>query len=65
MQAVTEEQMVERIRASIPLGRWGEPRDIADAVVFLLSAGADWMTGEIVRVSGGLEGVGAAPARRS
>ncbi len=65
MQAVTEEQMVERIRASIPLGRWGEPRDIANAVVFLLSPKADWMTGEIVRVSGGLEGVGAAPSRRS
>src|SRR5437764_1363041 len=59
-----EEQMVERIRASIPLGRWGEAADIANAVAFLCSKEAAWITGEVLRVSGGLEGVSAAPPRR-
>jgi NAD(P)-dependent dehydrogenase (short-subunit alcohol dehydrogenase family) len=61
---VTEEQMIERIRASIPLGRWGEPEDIARSVAFLCSPAAAWITGEVLRVSGGLEGVSAAPPKR-
>lgn len=61
---ITEEQMIEKIRAAIPLGRWGEPADIASAVAFLCSHEAAWMTGEILRVSGGLEGVAAAPPKR-
>jgi len=62
---LSEEQMVERIRGAIPLGRWGEPADIANAVAFLLSPAAGWMTGEVIRVSGGLEGVAAAPGKRA
>jgi NAD(P)-dependent dehydrogenase (short-subunit alcohol dehydrogenase family) len=61
---LTEPQMVERIRNAIPLGRWGEAQDIAGAVAFLCGPDAAWMTGEIMRVSGGLEGVAAAPPRR-
>lgn len=60
-----ESEIIERIRGAIPLGRWGEPQDIANTVAFLLGPEASWTTGEIVRVSGGLEGVAAAPARRS
>jgi len=60
-----EEQMVERIRAAIPLGRWGEATDIANAVAFLCSPEAAWITGEVLRVSGGLEGVSAAPPKRT
>jgi NAD(P)-dependent dehydrogenase (short-subunit alcohol dehydrogenase family) len=62
---LAEEQMVERIRASIPLGRWGEAADIANAVAFLCSSEAAWITGEVLRVSGGLEGVSAAPPKRT
>src|SRR5947208_11399217 len=62
---LTEEQMIERIRSAIPLGRWGEASDIANAVAFLCSKEAAWITGEVLRVSGGLEGVSAAPPRRS
>jgi NAD(P)-dependent dehydrogenase (short-subunit alcohol dehydrogenase family) len=62
---LSEEQMIERIRASIPLGRWGEAADIANAVAFLCSKEAAWITGEVVRVSGGLEGVAAAPPKRT
>jgi NAD(P)-dependent dehydrogenase (short-subunit alcohol dehydrogenase family) len=61
---LAEEQMIERVRASIPLGRWGEAADIANAVAFLCSPEAAWITGELLRVSGGLEGVSAAPPRR-
>ena len=61
---LTEDEMIEKIRGAIPLGRWGEPTDIASAVAFLCSSEAAWMTGEIVRVSGGLEGVAAAPGKR-
>ena len=61
---ITEEQMVEKVRGAIPLGRWGEPQDIASVVAFLCGPQSAWMTGEVVRVSGGLEGVSAAPPKR-
>ncbi len=56
---ITETEMIERVRGAIPLGRWGEPGDIANAVAFLCSPQAGWITGEVLRVSGGLEGVSA------
>ncbi len=40
--------------AQTPLGRMGEPDDIADAVTFLASDDARWITGEKIRVAGGL-----------
>ena len=61
---ITEAEMIARIRNAIPLGRWGEPIDIARGVAFLCSPQASWMTGEVIRVSGGLEGVSAAPPKR-
>ncbi len=39
-----------------PLGRVGEPEDIARLIVFLASDAADWMTGAIVPVDGGVTG---------
>ena len=62
---ITEDEMIERIRMAIPLGRWGEPIDIARVVTFLCSPQASWITGEVLRVSGGLEGVSAAPPKRA
>ncbi|MBI1927404.1 SDR family oxidoreductase [Candidatus Poribacteria bacterium] len=61
---ITEAEMIARIRNAIPLGRWGEPIDIARGVAFLCSPQASWITGEVLRVSGGLEGVSAAPQKR-
>jgi pteridine reductase len=42
-----------QIESSIPLGRVGEPMDIARAVAFLLSGEADYITGQILAVDGG------------
>ncbi|WP_031510208.1 SDR family NAD(P)-dependent oxidoreductase [Streptomyces megasporus] len=47
------EEMVEEVRSIVPLGRLGEPEDVADAVVFLASRQARWITGQVVQVSGG------------
>ena len=61
---ITREAMVERVRASIPLGRWGKPEDIAKAVLFLASDQSEWMTGQNLMVAGGLAGVAAAPPKQ-
>ena len=58
---VPDTEVIETIRQSIPLGRWGKPKDIAQAVSFLCSSRASWVTGEVWRVSGGLSGVSATP----
>jgi 3-oxoacyl-[acyl-carrier protein] reductase len=45
-----EKQMV----ANTPLGRTGQPEDIAKVAVFLASDDAGWVTGERITVAGGL-----------
>lgn len=37
----------------IPAGRWGEPREIAGAAVFLSSAASDYVHGHVLAVDGG------------
>ncbi|GGC80778.1 SDR family NAD(P)-dependent oxidoreductase [Chelatococcus reniformis] len=44
----------EAAGAFIPMGRIGEPEEIADVIAFLASAGARYMTGQVVVVDGGL-----------
>lgn len=43
----------DRLRESYALGRVGEPAEVADAVVFLASGAARWITGETLHVDGG------------
>jgi 3-oxoacyl-[acyl-carrier protein] reductase len=44
----------QALTATIPLGRIGQPQDIAPAVAFLASPDAGWITGETLFISGGL-----------
>lgn len=44
----------EKAGEFIPMGRIGEPEDIADVIVFLASEGARYITGQVVVVDGGL-----------
>jgi 3-oxoacyl-[acyl-carrier protein] reductase len=51
--ALTDEQS-ERIRANVPLGTFGQPSDVAEAVAFLASEGGRYITGHVLQVDGGL-----------
>ncbi len=44
----------EQAGARVPLGRIGEPEDIADVILFLASASARYITGQVIVVDGGL-----------
>jgi 2-deoxy-D-gluconate 3-dehydrogenase len=44
------------ILSRIPAGRWGDPSDLAGAVVFLASAASDYVSGEVLTVDGGWMG---------
>src|SRR6266498_2777795 len=50
---IAESEMRKQVEAQTPLGRIGQPRDIAGAVVFLASADSSWITGETFVISGG------------
>ena len=52
MVAALPQEMVERISAGIPLGRVGEPLDIANAYLFLARDQASYITGVTLRVDG-------------
>jgi NAD(P)-dependent dehydrogenase (short-subunit alcohol dehydrogenase family) len=49
-----QEEFSRDTLAQIPLRRWGQPQEIADAVAFLLSPEAAYITGECLTVDGGL-----------
>ncbi|QGU02302.1 3-oxoacyl-[acyl-carrier-protein] reductase FabG [Corynebacterium kalinowskii] len=44
----------EQIATMIPLGRYGQPEDVAGVASFLASKDARWMTGQVISVTGGL-----------
>lgn len=49
----TPEEVARRMTAEIPLGRIGEPEEIADVVAFLASERASFLTGTTIQVDGG------------
>ena len=53
LEILNVEDKLDALTATIPLGRLGRPDDIADAVVFLASPAAAWVTGQLLLVAGG------------
>jgi NAD(P)-dependent dehydrogenase (short-subunit alcohol dehydrogenase family) len=49
----TEEFLAERGRTVVPLGRMGQPSDVAEVVAFLLDERVTWLTGQTIWVNGG------------
>lgn len=47
------EETVRRMMDACPLGRLGEPNDVAQIVGFLVSDGGEWINGQVIRVNGG------------
>jgi 2-hydroxycyclohexanecarboxyl-CoA dehydrogenase len=48
------EKLLKSLTRAVPIGRLGEPRDVANAVAFLASDEAEFITGQTLSVSGGL-----------
>ena len=48
------ENYKEILKEKIPLARFGVPNDVANAVIFLSSSMADYITGETIHVNGGM-----------
>ena len=51
---ITESEFRKEVERQTPLGRIGQPDDIAPAVAFLASEDSRWITGQKIYVSGGL-----------
>ncbi len=54
MTAVLPDKVKEAMLADIPLGSIGKPEDVAEAVLFLVSEKASYITGQVVHVDGGM-----------
>ena len=48
------EQVREKVLAQVPLGRFGRAEEVAQAVVYLASDAASYITGHVLNVNGGM-----------
>lgn len=48
-----EPERVDRLGGTVPMGRGGEPREVADVIAWLVSEEASYVTGECINVAGG------------
>jgi NAD(P)-dependent dehydrogenase (short-subunit alcohol dehydrogenase family) len=46
-------EAAQRVGETVPLGRWGQPVEVADATAFLVSDHASYITGEVLTIDGG------------
>ena len=54
MTAGMPEKIIRIMRDKVPLNRWGKPEDVANAYVFLASDKANYITGIVLDVNGGV-----------
>jgi len=54
MTKVLSEEIKKNLLERIPLQRFGQPEDVAGVVEFLCSQAADYVTGQVVTVDGGM-----------
>ena len=54
MTAVLDPMIVTEMMNRIPVGRFGQPEDIANAVLFFASPEASFVTGQIIAIDGGM-----------
>ena len=54
LEEAPQQTQIEYLTPRIPLQRYGQPKDIGRAVVFLASENASYITGETIRIDGGL-----------
>ncbi|XP_066294225.1 (3R)-3-hydroxyacyl-CoA dehydrogenase-like [Branchiostoma lanceolatum] len=54
MKNRTPEELQQRVQASVPLCRVGEPEEVANLLLFLASAESSYMTGQAVEITGGM-----------
>ena len=54
MTAALNEEITKQIEESLPLGKLGKPEDVADLALFLASSSSSYITGEVIKVDGGM-----------
>jgi 3-oxoacyl-[acyl-carrier protein] reductase len=54
MTSVLKDEVKDAFINRIPLARFGEPKEVAEAVAFLLSDHSSYITGETLKVNGGM-----------
>ena len=54
MTAVLEEVYVNEIKARIPMGRFGQVEDVANAVLYFVSDEASFVSGQVIAIDGGM-----------